>query len=302
MLLPGDPRVRALLCLLADPARELPGGPRAWEALAALELLVALDVTDTPTTRLAHFVLPGRHAWERSDLHLHDTAILPYRCTQATEALVSPVGEARDEADVLADLFRHVGPALRSDFGPVARVRGGRLVSGDLDEWMGAQLANGAPSRAQVRISPHGWFGGEVDRATWNIDTPSGRIELLPEPVAAAVSRLVPPSFGPGQDRWLLTGAARDRAVRPYDRPPGPDPGVTLHPGAGFAEGATVRVRTAFGSVVAVVHLDDGLRADVVDLPAGYVTPVAELIPADALDPLCGTAPWNGLGCVVERT
>jgi hypothetical protein len=50
-----------------------------------------------------------------------------------------------------------------------------------------------------------------------------------------------------------------------------------------------------------VVHLDEGLRADVVDLPAGYAADVMRLIPADRRDPFVGTPMLAGLCCRVER-
>ena len=118
---------------------------------------------------------------------------------------------------------------------------------------------------------------------------------------AAALSRLAAPTAPPGLGRWLLTSGVRDGALRAFDRPAAIDPGVTLHSAAGFAEGARVRVRTASGAVEATVHLDDTLREDVVDLPAGHVVDAMALVPTDRLDPFTGTPAANGLPCVVER-
>lgn len=299
--LPGDDGVRALLSLHADPARELPGGPRARAALEALDLLVAVDTFETETTRLAHWVLPGTHPWERADQHFLGSATLPVHLAQETPALVPPTGEARDVEQILADLFGAVGPSFRSPFGPHTRLRAGRLVRGDLAAWIGDHLGHrGVPPRAEVRAAEHGWFGGEVDRATWRVETASGRIELLPAAIRPLLQGLAPERPGPGFDHWLLTGAARDPALRAADRPAPLDPGVGLHPSTGFAEGARVRIRTHAGVVEATVHLDPELRPDCVDLPAGYAVDVAALIPTDRLDPLVGSAAWNGLPCRVE--
>lgn len=303
LLTPGEGQVRALVSVHGDPAADEPGGARLRAALADLDLLVAIDVADTATTRLAHWVLPATHPWEQADLHFADTAVLPRRHAQWSAAAVAAPGEARDADVILADLFRAYGPALRgSRFGAPTRLLGGRLVTGDAAGWAAHKLGGrGYPGEEAVRAAPTGWDGGDVDRAGWPVATASGRLELLPPPIADALARLTPPSATPGLDRWLLTSAARDRAVRRFDRPEGVDPGVTLHPSAGFAEGETVRVRTEAGAVRAVVHLDEGLRPDVVDLPAGYVVDVAALVPTEPLDPLVGTAAWNGLACAVER-
>ncbi len=301
ILTPGEGQVRALVSLYGDPARELPGGARLREALGSLDLLVAVDLADNDTTRLAHWVLPATHPWEREDTHLHDTCILPWRTTQWTSALVAPPGEARDVADILADLFKAVGPTLRGgEFGAHLRVLGGFVAGADLAKWEARLLDNsGIVSTADLRAAPHGWFGGEVDRATWRVTTPSGRFELTPPAVVDALRTLVPPAARAGE-RWLLTSATRDGALRPFDRAEATDPGVTLHPAAGFAEGARVRVRTSAGAVEATVHLDPTLREDTVDLPAGHVVDALALLPTDRLDPFTGTPASNGLPCVVE--
>lgn len=302
ILTPGEGRLRALLSIQGDPARELPGGPRLQEALASLDLLVAMDLADNATTRLAHYVLPATHAWERADLHLHDTALLPWRTTQATEALVPPPGEARDEADVLAEIFRRVGPTLRGGVhGAHLRLLGSFVATADLAKWEKRLLdGSNVVDLDTLEDARHGWYGGDIDRATWRISTPSGKIELLPDAIAAELGRLEPPTAPAGYDLWLLTGAARDSALRPFDRPEPRDPGVTLHPSAGFPEGARVRVRTQAGAVEATVHLDPTLRPDTVDLPAGYEVDAMALLPTDALDPFVGTPAANGLPCRVE--
>jgi anaerobic selenocysteine-containing dehydrogenase len=89
-------------------------------------------------------------------------------------------------------------------------------------------------------------------------------------------------------------------ALRPFDRPDGPDPGVSVHPSAGIADGAPVVIRTPFGQVASVAHHDPGLRPDTVDLPAGYQADVGLLVPLQPRDAFVGSAAWNGLPCTVE--
>ncbi len=296
---PGEGQVRALLSVHGNPARELPGGPRLLSALSSLDLLVAIDIADHETTELAHYVLPSTHPWEREDLHLHDTSILPYRTTAYTPALVSPPGEARSEADILASLFRAVGPTIRGGVhGAHLRALGAYLAATDLAPWEERLLAHSQTVDLPTLKSSGSWWGGEVDRATWRLTTPSGKIELLPNEIAEALRGLRPPVTS-GGDKWLLTSAAREAATRPFDRHG--DPGVNLHPSLGFAEGERVRVATTAGSVEAVVHLDDTLRDDVVDLPAGYAVDAMALVPTDRLDPLSGSPAMSGLSCRVER-
>lgn len=302
-LLPGDDRVRALVIVQGDPVRDEPASGRVREALDGLDLVVQIDVGTNQTSPHAHWILPCTHAFERGDIHLADTVILPSRHARKTTAVVAGPAEARDTADILTQLFRKVGPALRGGaFGPHLRVLGGRLIVADVDAWAdGAMRGLHFPGAAAAHATPEGWDGGEADRATWRIATASGKIELLPAAIATALGALREPTAPPGFDRWLLTSAARDSAVRAFDRPAGVDPGVSLSPDAGFVDGDRVSVITPWGRVQATVHVDAGLRADTVDLPAGYAVDVGQLLPGDRLDPLAGTGAWNGLPCRVER-
>lgn len=300
---PGEGQVRALVSVMGDPARELPGGSRLRDALGSLDLLVAIDVADNDTTALAHWVLPATHPWEREDLHLHDGAILPNRESGWTPALVAAPGEARSEDRILADLFGAVGPTLRGGaHGPHLRALGVFLAKADLGPWEARALALGGKTTVEALHEAGTWQGGDNDRANWRVTTASGKIELLPAAIAEALARLTPPTLPTGFDRWLQAAAPRDGALRPFDRAvDAPDPGVTLHPDAGFAAGDRVRIVTEAGSVVATVALDAGLRPDTVDLPIGYATDVASIIPNDRLDPFVGTPALAGLPCRVER-
>ena len=50
-----------------NPAHSLADGPRMREALAALELVVVIDVALTETARLAHYVLPVASQFEKAE-------------------------------------------------------------------------------------------------------------------------------------------------------------------------------------------------------------------------------------------
>lgn len=302
VLVPGEGQVRALISVLGNPLREVAGGDRLREAVAGLDLVVQIDVADNETSPHAHWLLPATHPWEREDLHLHDTSILPWRETAWTPALVSPPGEARTEADILGELFAAVGPTMRGGVhGAHLRALGALVARADLPAWEARVLEFSGKTTIDELRSQGSWQGGEVDRAYFRVTTPSGRIELFPELIANALAELQPPRLAPGMDRWLQAAAPRDAALRSFDRPAGPDPGVTLHPDAGFAAGDRVRVVTEAGAVEAVVQLDDTLRPDVVDLPAGYATDVGAIIPSDRYDRFTGAPILAGLSCRVER-
>nr|WP_066665213.1 molybdopterin-dependent oxidoreductase [Sphingomonas sp. CCH9-E2] len=58
MLLPGEGRVRSLLCWGGNPAMAFPDQQRTIEALKSLELFVTIDPWFTESGKLAHYVLP----------------------------------------------------------------------------------------------------------------------------------------------------------------------------------------------------------------------------------------------------
>jgi anaerobic selenocysteine-containing dehydrogenase len=75
ILTPGEGQVRALICSGSNPAVSLPDQNRAGRALAALDLLVAIDVEMSNTARMADYVIPDRMAMETP------------ACTQFTESM-----------------------------------------------------------------------------------------------------------------------------------------------------------------------------------------------------------------------
>src|SRR5690606_16370497 len=60
-------RFRALLVESGNPAHSLADSVRMREALAALDLVVVIDVAFTETARLAHYVLPVASQFEKAE-------------------------------------------------------------------------------------------------------------------------------------------------------------------------------------------------------------------------------------------
>lgn len=108
-LKPTDlPRVRALIVVGGNPARSLPNSGRVAEALSALDLLVAIDIYPTDTTRLAHAVLPGSGHYQRPDFNLLSAGLTPERYRIWTETALPLRGDQREElwiADRLVAAF-----------------------------------------------------------------------------------------------------------------------------------------------------------------------------------------------------
>ncbi len=112
ILTPGERQVRALFVTGGNPLLTMANAGRLREAFEQLELLVTLDIYRNETGALAHYVLPATSPLQRPDLPFAFPLFLgmqarPYLA--ATEAVVPPQGEQRDEASIYVDLCRASG-------------------------------------------------------------------------------------------------------------------------------------------------------------------------------------------------
>lgn len=115
VLTPGARQIRALFVTGGNPLLTMADGARTREAFAALDLLVTLDILPTETGHLAHYMLPCTSPLQRPDLPFIFPLMLglqsrPY--LQATERVVEPDAEQRDEATIYVDLARACGVSL----------------------------------------------------------------------------------------------------------------------------------------------------------------------------------------------
>ena len=83
---------------------------RVIEALKKLEILVVVDFFKTPTADIADYILPPASWLEREDIA--DTQNYP-NFIAARQKVIEPVGECRDEYEVLFDLLNRMGVGLR---------------------------------------------------------------------------------------------------------------------------------------------------------------------------------------------
>ncbi len=115
ILTPGDRQVRALFVTGGNPLITMANAGRLRQAFEKLELLVTLDIFRNETGSVAHYVLPCTSPLERPDLPFIFPLMLgmqerPY--LQATDAVLPPPGDVRDEASIYLDLCRASGVSL----------------------------------------------------------------------------------------------------------------------------------------------------------------------------------------------
>lgn len=106
---PGEGQVRALFVDSGNPVLSYPRGDRLEKALGELDLLVSLDLYVTETTRHSHYILPCTTFLERADLNELWGANAPRPWIQYSDAVIPPLGEARNEYDVYAEILQRMG-------------------------------------------------------------------------------------------------------------------------------------------------------------------------------------------------
>ena len=106
MTTPATGQIRALFVSAGNPVLSVPNGDELEPALGELELIVAIDLYVTDTSRHADYVLPATTLLEREDF---PSAFLAFSTTpfvQMTDAVVAPRGEARQEWEIIEQISR----------------------------------------------------------------------------------------------------------------------------------------------------------------------------------------------------
>jgi anaerobic selenocysteine-containing dehydrogenase len=106
---PGRDQIKALFVSAGNPVLSVPNGDELEAALPQLDLCVSLDLYVNETNAHADYVLPATTMYERADFPLPFQAYLTTPFRQATEAVVPPAGEAREEWEAIDELMRGLG-------------------------------------------------------------------------------------------------------------------------------------------------------------------------------------------------
>ncbi len=101
-------RFRAMLVESGNPAHSLADSVRMREALAALELVVVIDVAFTETARLAHYVLPVASQFEKAEATFFNFEF-PNNYFHLRKALMPPLAGLFSEAELHSRLLEALG-------------------------------------------------------------------------------------------------------------------------------------------------------------------------------------------------
>ncbi len=111
-------RFRAMLIESGNPAHSLADSQRMREALAALELVVVIDVAMTETARLAHYVLPAQSQFEKWESTFFNFEF-PANVFHLRRPVVEPLEGTLPEPEIHARLIEAMGLLSESDYEPL---------------------------------------------------------------------------------------------------------------------------------------------------------------------------------------
>jgi anaerobic selenocysteine-containing dehydrogenase len=314
---PGEGQIRALVTVAGNPVLSTPNSERLDRALATLDAVVSVDIYVNETTRHADVILPAPSALQKGhyDIALLQLAIrnvanysppvLPLDDGQPDEwevfarlalllqgmgpeadpaivddltigALIdagvgdetSPI-HGREPADVLAMLGERRGPERLLDF---------LVRTGPYGDGFGA--SPGGLTLDVLIENPHGIDLGPLEpRMPEALRTPSGMIELAPEPLVADVARLEA-GLSRAPNGMLLVGRRTLRSNNSWMHNINvlvkgkPRCTLHLHPDDAsrleLADGDVAEVRSRVGAVRVPVEVTDGIMPGVVSIPHGW--------------------------------
>lgn len=105
----NEDRIRIMITSYGNPLRSYPDSKKMEEALKGLELLVAIDCTETEVTAIADYVLPGKTTYEGGGDFNAFTLNYPEIVFQARKPVVRAVGEPREDVQIFAELTEAMG-------------------------------------------------------------------------------------------------------------------------------------------------------------------------------------------------
>lgn len=336
---PGEGRIRALLVIAANPVLSAPDGDRLDAALAdGLDFMVSVDPYLNETSRHADVVLPPPPPSQSAHFDFAFNGFAVHNQVRYTPAAV-PLEDGRmDESEIHARLVLAVSglhgapPSAVDDLAittALARAGAPEDLAAGLTGESGPErrldlMLRLGPYRLtleQLLAHPHGIDLGPLKpRVPEILRTRSGRIELLPEPIAADLPRLRR-ALGDRPAPLVLVGRRHLRSNNSWMHNVGSLAGgsnvctLQIHPDdaarLGLVDGASARIESSGGAIEAPAEITDTVRRGVVSLPHGWGhsrpgtrmavaaahpgANVNQLLDGTLLDPLSGTAVLNAV-------
>jgi anaerobic selenocysteine-containing dehydrogenase len=318
MLTPGEGQIRALIVNGGNPALVFSDEAATMRALKEVDLLVVTDLFMSATARVADYVLPVKHPFERTDVTRLMDGSYPFPFAQHSPPLVSAPEGTLEEWEIFWELATRLGSTLKLPGIDMAK-------KPTADELLDALHANSRIPLDEVRKYPGGHvfgdkelaWGGMIPGAIGHADRKmaAGHPEVIAELREVRAEPVIEGGgYGSGQEfgfrmityrmkeAYCTTGYNLPslRAKRSYNP-------VLMNPKSmsslGVGDGDIVVIDSGFGRIEGVVEGSLDLAPGVIALAHGWGDPsdergvrekgcnVQRLIPAgERFDPITGLA------------
>jgi anaerobic selenocysteine-containing dehydrogenase len=358
ILEPGPGQIRALVTIAGNPILSTPSSDRLDAALAGLDFMVSVDIYLNETTRHADVILPGASPLRRPHYDFAFNQLAVRNIANYSPPLFPLPDDTPDEWELLLRLGATVsGQGRDADLGVLDDGVFGLTVGSavgnpqssihgrDPEEIFTATTGGRGPDRMldflvrtgfygdgygadpdgltleRLKEAPHGIDLGPLhSRLPEDLCTPSGKVELAPEPLLADVPRLLGSVGRSPNGGFLLIGRRHIRSnnswmhnidvlVKGKERCTlqiNEDDATRL----GLSGDARVKVSSAAGTLTVPVEITDAIMAGVVSLPHGWGHDLdgsalsvaaehpgvnANRLSTGAMDPISGNAILNGI-------
>jgi formate dehydrogenase len=293
VITPGPGQIRGVLVAFGNPVVSGPNGRKLDDALSQLELLVSVDLVQRESHRHAHWLIPGTHWLERSDLHviLPNLQERPY--VNYGRRAVDPPPGVMPEWEFFTELALAMDRNLFGKPGVNRIIRASRRLAKATrrpglamnPEWI-QRLLVAAGRRVRFREildHEHGWIYGEprYGDLAGALQTPDKKVHVAPAPLLeAARSALASPPVVSEELPLLLVNKRTREAMNswlnesPGVHRPARENVAEIHPddarAAGVADGDVVRIRSSVGEIELRAKVSDAMRPGVVCVPHGW--------------------------------
>lgn len=296
ILEPGAGQIKALFMIAANPALASPAtGERLEQALESLDLFVSLDIYMNETNRFADYILPSATMYEREDVPLFAMTEMLRPNIFATEAVVSPAGEAKEDWRILDDICSKLGygGALPSARGRLLAKWGLKITpkrmmdilirTSEIGDKFGLR-PGGLSIKKLLKKYPNGQLlretmpTGVIDSA---IKTQDSKIDLAQPVIIAEIQRLKDDQFY--QDAAYPLRAFGQRETFTHNSWMHNTPTLMtsrrehyarVHPTdaaqRGIESGQKAKIRSAYGEIELQVRLSEEVKPGNVSIPHGW--------------------------------
>lgn len=315
---PGDGLIRALITVGGNPALTSPDSEAFDTALGSLEFIVCVDPYLNETTRHADVLLPPPSALEKSHYDIAFTTLSVRNYAMWSTPVYERPGDHPSEFDILVTLTAILSGApadadpqalaqmtLAGQVGSAVAAAGSPIEGRDPADILEALAVHPEVTERfldlMIRTSargdgfgadPDGWTLRRLQQHEHGVDlgpleprlpealaTPSGMVELAPEPIVADLGRLAS-AFDGRQNGLVLIGRRELRSnnswlhnievlVKGRNRCT-----LRVHPDdaekLALTDGDIALVRSSVGEVAVEVEVNDEMMTGVVSLPYGW--------------------------------